>query len=76
VPVNNTITNNAFFNHNDTDIHTYVSQNGTVSGNKGLSKEPGFKDFENGDFRLTNNAYIYSVIPEFKYIPFEKIGLR
>ena len=76
VPVNNTITNNAYFNHNDTKIHQYVSDNGIVSGNKVLTKEPGFVNYGNGDFRLTKNAYIYSIIPDFEYIPFEKIGLR
>lgn len=76
MPINNTIKNNAYFNHNDTNIHQYVSANGTYSGNKGLSQEPGFYDYSKGDFRLTNDAYIYSVIPDFEYIPFEKIGLR
>ena len=57
-------------------IDTWKGQFVTVSGNKGLSKEPGFMDYNNGDFRLKDNAYIYTVIPEFEYIPFEKIGLR
>lgn len=76
VPINNKIINNAFYNHNKTNIHEYAVNNGTVSVNPILGEEPGFVNYSQGDFRLTDNAYIYSAIPDFTYIPFEKIGLR
>ena len=37
-------------------------------------KDPGFVDFKNEDFSLVDNAAVYSELPEFKDIHFEKMG--
>lgn len=39
------------------------------------SDDPGFVNFTNRDFRLKEDALVYKKIPDFKPIPFEKIGL-
>ena len=37
--------------------------------------DPGFIDQKNLNFQLKDNSIVYKKIPEFKKIPFEKIGL-
>ena len=38
-------------------------------------EDPGFVDAENKNFQLRDDSIVYQKIPEFKKIPFEKIGL-
>ncbi len=38
--------------------------------------QAGFVDGKRGDFRLRKNSAIYKLLPQFKPIPFEKIGLK
>jgi len=38
--------------------------------------QAGFINGKRGDFRLKKNSVIYKSLPEFKLIPFEKIGLK
>ncbi|MGB6647588.1 MAG: hypothetical protein WBG01_03505, partial [Bacteroidota bacterium] len=38
--------------------------------------DPGFVDAEKMNFGLTENSVIYTALPGFKKIPFEKIGPR
>ncbi|NLY01448.1 MAG: hypothetical protein GXY83_35600 [Rhodopirellula sp.] len=44
--------------------------------NWATQKDPGFVDFEGGDFRLRPNAEAFEKVPGFQPIPFEKMGLR
>jgi len=38
-------------------------------------EDPGFVDVENKNFQLRDDSIVYQKVPEFKKIPFEKIGL-
>lgn len=40
-----------------------------------INEDPGFVDEEAGDLRLRPDSVIYRLIPDFKPIPFEKMGL-
>ncbi len=75
-PVNNTITNNVMYNHNTLEIDDNVSSYGTVADNTVFDSEPGFVDYANGNFNLEEDAQVYNIIPEFKEIPFNRIGLN
>lgn len=47
----------------------------TLQNNFVTDQDPGFVNAENMNFQLKENAIVYEKIPEFKKIPFDKIGL-
>jgi hypothetical protein len=47
----------------------------SLKGNLVVNDDPGFVDLKNMNFQLRCDSIIYEKIPEFKKIPFEKIGL-
>ncbi len=55
-------------------LHTMQDQWGTVENNFIINKDPGFTDFDGLDFTLKEDSEVYESIPDFKPIPFEKMG--
>jgi len=49
---------------------------GTEENNFIAEEDPGFVDAENMDFNLKESSIVFKEIPEFKKIPFDKIGLK
>ena len=47
----------------------------TVSGTPDKPFDPGFEDAPNGNFALRRNARLFTELPAFERIPFERIGL-
>lgn len=48
----------------------------TDSANNWITKgDPGFVDMKNKNFSLKSNAKVYTIIPGFQTIPFDKIGI-
>ena len=47
-----------------------------ADANWSTNDDPGFVDGSKGNYRLRRNAPVYSHLPGFKPIPFEKIGLQ
>ncbi len=68
-----TITNNVAVNSGSNDIMEGVAENGTVENNISMS-DPGFVDLANGDFRLKEDAQVYTELPGFVDVHFEKMG--
>ena len=69
-----TIRNNVMVNCGVNDIHDQVYENALSIENNITMDDPGFMDMKNRDFRLKENAAVYSALPEFKDVQFEKMG--
>lgn len=74
-PKYNSVKNNVIYNHNQINGNSHVSQYGTVENNIMFSTDIGFVDEAGGNFMLNQNSVVYTSIPEFKPIPFDRIGL-
>lgn len=74
-PKYNVVKNNVIYNHMAIDGNSYVSQYGTVENNVMFSTDIGFVDEGGGNLMLNENSVVYTSIPGFKPIPFNKIGL-
>lgn len=46
-----------------------------ADGNWETDSDPGFVDAASGDFRLTEDSVVFTKLPGFRAIPFERIGL-
>ena len=68
-----TIKNNVFVNSGSMSIDAGVSDDGDISNNISMDN-PGFADLANADFTLTENAAVYSQLPDFEDVHFEKMG--
>ncbi|MGV7223368.1 MAG: carbohydrate-binding protein, partial [Nitrospinales bacterium] len=71
-PKRNMIINNILLNCGR--FHTMQEDWGTVEGNFIADEDPGFVDSKGFDFTLKEDSEAYKKIPDFKPIPFRKIG--
>jgi len=73
LPKRNFIEKNVFVNvkmiHNGKPEWSYIGRNLT------LSDKGNFVDYDHMDFQLKKSSEIFKLMPDFKEIPFEKIGL-
>lgn len=83
-PSGNTISKNVLIRINK-PLHAVDGDNSDESGftmvnykddNIELNDDPGFFNFQKEDFRLKKTSIIYKKSPQFKAIPFERIGYR
>jgi hypothetical protein len=74
LPKRNFIDNNVFVNvkmiHNGSPDWSYYGKNYIACG------DPGFVDYEKMDFELKPTSEVFKLLPGFKSIPFNKIGLQ
>ena len=75
LPKYNMVRNNVIYNHMPINGNSNVSQYGTVANNILFSEDIGFVDENGGNLMLKENSIVFSTIPEFKPIPFDRIGL-
>jgi hypothetical protein len=74
LPKRNFIENNVFVNvkmiHNGNASWSYFGKNYIANG------DPGFEDFKEMNFQLKASSEVFKLLPEFKTIPFNKIGIQ
>ena len=77
LPKRNVVRNNVICNSGEITGDNRNMQLGTFENNITFSniEELGFVNVDNNNFALKGNSVIFSRIPEFKKIPFNKIGL-
>ena len=77
LPKNNKICNNVIYNHGTLNVAENIKKYGKIENNISMSQgDLGFVDSENGNFKLREDSVIYTLLTEFKDIPFEKIGRK
>ena len=74
VPKGNVIVRNVFFGGDHFNLSAEGKEHATIEDNF-TEGDPGFVDPENLNFQLREDSPVYSQVPGFKKIPFEKIGL-
>lgn len=74
-PKYNVVKNNVIYSHNAVNINQKVKDTGTVKDNLKLYLSPGFTDEANEQYSLKESSRVFNLLPEFKNIPFENIGL-
>ena len=67
------IKNNVMVESGSNDISASVMSQGEFENNVAV-KDPGFVDLANGDFTLREDAAIYTQLPEFEDVKFERMG--
>ena len=74
--MNNNIvcTNNVLLNSGAPTTSEQVAKTATVENNVTFSKDPGFYDMKNKNYLLNQDSEVYEKIPDFKPIPFTRIG--
>ena len=74
LPKRNFIENNVFVNikmvHNGNADWSYFGKNYIASG------DPGFENYKEMNFKLKPSSEIFKLLPGFKAIPFQKIGIQ
>ncbi|WP_140939262.1 right-handed parallel beta-helix repeat-containing protein [Sphingobacterium lumbrici] len=74
LPKRNFIEHNVFVDikmiHYGSPAWSYIGKNYIGNG------DPGFEDFEAMNFQLKSTSEIFKLLPEFKAIPFHKIGIQ
>ncbi len=70
------IRNNIIYNAKEVLVDSVIKSKGVFEDNIVFEENPGFSDYENGDFSLNSNAYAYNKLPNFKNIPFKEIGIE
>jgi len=73
-PHRNSIRNNVMVKSGSNDISPNVISQGTFENNIPM-QDPGFVDLENGDFTLKADAPVYTQLPEFEDVKFERMGV-
>ncbi len=68
--------NNILCNTKKILVSSSIRERGTFENNVIFEDDPGFTDYDNGDFSLKDNAEAFNKLPEFKNIPFKEIGIR
>ncbi len=58
------------------DVYNPKYYTGEIDDEMVIQGDPGFVDYEGGNFRLKDSSLVFEKIPDFKPIPCEKIGLR
>ncbi|MDY6314815.1 MAG: right-handed parallel beta-helix repeat-containing protein, partial [Clostridia bacterium] len=76
VPKHNTIKNNLEYRSGGFNIHDDVVKYGDVANNTAIFSTSCLEDYAAGDFRIKDISKIKSRIPEFEYIPFDKMGTQ
>ncbi len=83
-PKYNSVSRNVFYNSKDLQIwlrgnldfgEDRVREYSTIDDNFLTNTDPGFVDADNMNFGLKEDSEVYSKIPGFERIPFDKIGL-
>ncbi len=74
-PMGNIIRNNVQYKSPGYKIDQVAMDNGTFKNNIDISNTKGFVDYKNKDFTLKEDSEIFTKLPDFEPIPFEKIGL-
>ncbi len=75
VPKGNIIRNNVQYKSAGYNIEQVALDNGTFENNIDISGTKGFVDYKNKDFTLTEDSEIFTKLPDFEPIPFDKMGL-
>ncbi len=74
-PARNLMENNVLYNYEESFRLVGVNAQFEFKNNYLTKKDPGFVDEKNMNFQLRDDSRVYTEIPGFKKIPFEKIGL-
>lgn len=74
-PKYDNIQNNVIYNHNEPNIYKEVKDYGTVKDNIVFDEPLGFVHEGSEQLTLRADSPIFERLPDFKEIPFEKIGL-
>lgn len=73
---NNVISNNVLVNSGDVYLHPNLPRTWGVNKNNFKTEtDPGFYDAENDNFLLKKDSVVYKEIPDFKPIPFTRMGM-
>ncbi|MET1054975.1 MAG: right-handed parallel beta-helix repeat-containing protein [Pedobacter sp.] len=75
IPKRNTFSKNVLVNIADT-TEGKAAWLPFLKDNYVTKKDPGFKDYVNGDFRLKHKSEVWRWITDFKALPLKKIGYR
>lgn len=59
---------------NSKEVEDNTSTPAKVENNYVTTKDPGFYDFKGRNYTLKSDAKVYEEIPDFKFIPFTRIG--
>lgn len=75
--INNNITakNNVLYNTPDIKTSTEIAATATLENNIKFAKDPGFADIKAKNYTLNKDAEVYDEIPDFKPIPFTRMGM-
>ncbi len=73
----NVVADNVIVGSKEKPVHLLGGQHAVCEDRNNLviSSDPGFVDFKNGNFQLRSDAQVFKMIPHFKPIPFDKMGL-
>ena len=73
----NLVADNVIVGSKEKPVHLLGGQHAVCEDRNNLviSSDPGFVDFKNGNFQLRSDALVFKMIPHFKPIPFDKMGL-
>ena len=74
IAAGNVFEGNLSYNSGSMNLSTIALENGTVKNNYITDSDPGFTDYENGNYTLKEDAEIYTKIPDFMPIPFTRMG--
>ncbi len=73
-PKYNVLKNNVLYQTPEFNIYPAVKQYSTIENNLKMSATKDFVDFRNQNFALNADSEIFTKLPEFENIPFDKIG--
>ena len=71
-PKRNIIENNLFVNVDQ--IQNGSQEWSTIKGNYVTNTDPGFESYSRMNFKLKNDSEVFTKLPDFENIPFEKMG--
>ena len=73
----NLVADNVIVGSKEKPVHLLGGQYAVCEDRNNLviSNDPGFVDFKNGNFQLRSDAQVFKMIPHFKPIPFDIMGL-
>jgi len=73
----NILADNVIVGGKENPVHLLGGQYAVCENKNNMvtSTDPGFVDFEKGNFNLRPDAQVFKMIPHFKPIPFDKMGL-
>lgn len=75
LPKGNIIRNNVQYKSPGYTIDPLALENGVFEDNISISSTKGFVDYKNKDFTLSEDSEIFTKLPDFEPIPFNKMGL-